>query len=211
MSEETKRQFIEIWMRSLAESARGLDFSDPDDRATFRGLVQHSMRNLTWEGMRRIAQHLGADKVGRSRDAAWRALTTLYIQRDQTPKNARHLRSAGSAMIKPLRPLAPEMLRVLRIAERDGGSVSAGSGAYKGRVERVPASTISALIRRGLLEHRYGSEGGLGGRLTEAGRAALAREAAPKKTPSQLDAEIAETLAKEQRPPVLRLLTKGKP
>lgn len=68
--------------------------------------------------------------------------------------------------------LTDEMLRVLRIAARDGAAV-AGTGAHAGRVERVNASTVLALIRRGLLLHVYGSEGGLGGRLTEAGRTAL--------------------------------------
>ncbi len=90
-----------------------------------------------------------------------------------------------------IKPLTPEMLRVLRIAERDGGAVSAGRGEHKGHVETVAASTIAALIRRGLLEHSYGSEGGMGGRLTEEGRAALAES---KKTAAQLDAEIAEAL-----------------
>lgn len=71
--------------------------------------------------------------------------------------------------------LTSEMLRVLRIAERDG-MVVAGKGAHAGRVERVPAPTVLSLIRRGLLSHVYGPEGGVGGRLTEAGRAAIAPE-----------------------------------
>jgi hypothetical protein len=65
------------------------------------------------------------------------------------------------------------MLRVLRIAERDG-AVIAGTGAHAGRVERVPASTVLALLRRGLLSHIYGSEGNVGGRLTDEGHTALA-------------------------------------
>jgi hypothetical protein len=92
--------------------------------------------------------------------------------------------------------LTSEMLRVLRIADRDGGAVVAGTGAHAGHVERVPASTILALIRRGLLSHIYGGDGGLGGRLTDAGRAAIA---AQKKSPAQLEAEIAESLAKGPR------------
>jgi hypothetical protein len=92
--------------------------------------------------------------------------------------------------------LTSEMLRVLRIADRDGGAVVAGTGAHAGHVERVPASTVLALIRRGLLSHSYGSEGNAGGRLTDAGRAAIAEH---KKTPAQLKAEIAESLAKGPR------------
>lgn len=97
--------------------------------------------------------------------------------------------------------LTSEMLRVLRIAERDG-MVVAGKGAHAGRVERVPAPTVLSLIRRGLLSHVYGPEGGVGGRLTEAGRAAIAPE---KKTPAQLDAEIAEALASHRSRPTVTL------
>ena len=98
--------------------------------------------------------------------------------------------------------LTSEMLRVLRIADRDGGAVVAGKGSHAGRVERINASTILSLIRRGLFSHIYGGEGGLGGRLTEAGRAVLAQEApglladAPKKNATQLDREITEALIK---------------
>ena len=92
-----------------------------------------------------------------------------------------------------------EMLRVLRIADRDG-AVVAGKGAHAGRVELVNAATVLALIRRGLLSHIYGSEGGLGGRLTDAGRAVLGHGEPPvhatKKIAAQLDAEIAEVIGK---------------
>lgn len=95
--------------------------------------------------------------------------------------------------------LTNEMLRVLRIAERSG-AVVAGRGEHAGHVEVVHAPTIAALIKRGLLVHIYGSEGGYGGRLTEAGRDALGPTVV-RKTRAQLDAEIAdadllETLAR---------------
>ena len=76
--------FIEVWLRNLAESAHGLDFSDVEDRATFRGKVRYSMQNLKWSGMREIATFLGAGKLTRSRDAALRAISTLYMQRYAT-------------------------------------------------------------------------------------------------------------------------------
>ena len=76
-----------------------------------------------------------------------------------------------------MKGLSSEMLRVLRIAERDG-AVSAGTGAYAGHVERVNAATVMSLLRRGLLLHTYGSEGHVGGRLTPAGRAALTQDPA---------------------------------
>lgn len=56
------------------------------------------------------------------------------------------------------------MIRALAIAKRDG-IVCAGKGEHTGRVERVAASTIRALIRRGILAHCYSPDGGLAGRL----------------------------------------------
>ena len=81
-------------------------------------------------------------------------------------------RTAGAAM----KALTPEMIRALRTAEQNRGLIiRAGSTVNRaGRVKQIFASTISSLIRRGLLERSYGSEGGVGGRLTSEGRAALA-------------------------------------
>lgn len=95
-----------------------------------------------------------------------------------------------------MKELTSEMLRVLRIADRDGGAVAAGTGQHAGHVERVNAATVLALIRRGLLSHIYSGEGGLGGRLTAEGRGALA---SAQKSPAQLDAEIAEAFVKGHR------------
>ncbi len=61
--------------------------------------------------------------------------------------------------------ISPEMHRVFVIALRDGCAV-AGRGSHAGHVERVPASTIRALISRGAFVHCFGSEGGYGGRLS---------------------------------------------
>jgi hypothetical protein len=61
--------------------------------------------------------------------------------------------------------LTPKMEQALAIARRDGGRVTAGTGAHAGHVERVAASTILALIKRGLLIHCYGSEGEVAGKL----------------------------------------------
>ncbi len=83
-----------------------------------------------------------------------------------------------------MKPFTTEMERVLAIAKRDG-AVSAGKGEHAGRVERVSASTIRALIKRGLLVHCYSGEGGFAGRL-------------PPTPAPQLDAEIAAALTKEK-------------
>jgi hypothetical protein len=70
--------------------------------------------------------------------------------------------------------LTSEMIRVLRIADRDG-RVIAGTGQHAGHVERVNAATVSSLLRQGLLTHTHGDEGQIGGSLTQAGREALAQ------------------------------------
>lgn len=80
---QVKPEFIEAWMRRLAESAQGLDFKDRDDRATFRGLVSAAMRNLKWSGMRDLASYLGGGKSG-SRHDTLNQITTLYMQRAAT-------------------------------------------------------------------------------------------------------------------------------
>lgn len=74
--------------------------------------------------------------------------------------------------------LTPKMEEALAIAQRDG-VVTAGGNVYQGRVERVAAATIRALIARGLLEHCYSSEGGMAGRLRVEPAAALAEPVEP--------------------------------
>jgi hypothetical protein len=76
-------------------------------------------------------------------------------------------------------PLSDAQRRVLAIACRNGGFVAAGTGSHRGRVERVPASALLALVRRGYLTHCYGSEGGVAGRLSESARDKLAECFAP--------------------------------
>jgi hypothetical protein len=64
--------------------------------------------------------------------------------------------------------------QALVIACRDGGHVQAGTNAHGGHVERVSASALRALVRRGYLNHCFGSEGGMGGRLSQRALASLA-------------------------------------
>lgn len=56
--------------------------------------------------------------------------------------------------------------RVLEIAVRNGGYVAAGVGAYGGRVERVAASAIRALVRRGYMDAQLSPDGGYAARLS---------------------------------------------
>lgn len=70
-------------------------------------------------------------------------------------------------------PMSSAGWRVLEIACRNGGFVQAGTGSHNGRVERVAASAILALVRRGYLDHCYGTEGGVAGRLSDRSRQRL--------------------------------------
>ena len=70
--------------------------------------------------------------------------------------------------------LSKAQYQALAIACRDGGRVQAGTNAYGGHVERVSASALRALVRRGYLNHCFGSEGGMGGKLSERSLARLA-------------------------------------
>lgn len=91
MSVETDAVFIEVWLEHLAKLAMGLDFNDPDDRATFRGRVHRATRHLKWDGMRRVAAYLGADTVRRSRDAGVRAISDHYMRHPIAKKAAAQL------------------------------------------------------------------------------------------------------------------------
>ena len=80
----------------------------------------------------------------------------------------------AATWIKGMGPMSEAQYRVLVIACRNGGYVGAGAGEHAGHVERVPASALLALVRRGHLTHCHGSEGGVAGRLSERSREKLA-------------------------------------
>jgi hypothetical protein len=190
-----EQDFIDVWMSRLATEATGLNFKYEDDRSTFRFRITAATSNLRWSGMSQLAQYLGAVKIPRSRDGAIRAITDRYMQqhgwqREGGPREDFRPRARSKPQgVK----LTPEMLRTLLVAEH-GGAVVAGKGSHAGRVEWIYFPTVLALIKHGLLEHIYGGDGELGGRLTAAGRAVIA---ARKKTPAQLEADIAEVLTKD--------------
>ena len=86
MSTDTDAVFIGVWMERLTDLARGLDFNDPEDRATFRGRVHHATRNLRWDGMRRVATYLGATTVRHSRDEGARSISDHYMRHTAAAK-----------------------------------------------------------------------------------------------------------------------------
>lgn len=68
--------------------------------------------------------------------------------------------------------------RALAIAHA-AGAVVAGYQIERGSRTRVQASTIQSLARQGLVTLDISPDGGMQGRLTEAGRAAIAAQAVP--------------------------------
>jgi hypothetical protein len=79
----------------------------------------------------------------------------------------------AAAWLVGMRTMSKAQYQVLVIACRNGGYVEAGTGTHKGCVERVSASALSALIRRGDLTEISPTEGGLAGQLSTRSRAKL--------------------------------------
>lgn len=73
----------------------------------------------------------------------------------------------AALMLRGDGPMSRAGARTLSIAIRNGGFVSAGKGSRAGHVERVSAQSILALVRAGYLDHTYGSEGHVAGRLSQ--------------------------------------------
>lgn len=80
----------------------------------------------------------------------------------------------AATWIQGMGPLSKAQWRVLVSACRNSGYVQAGTGSHRGRVERISASALLALVRKGYLTQCYGSEGGVAGRLSERSREKLA-------------------------------------
>lgn len=71
-------------------SPEGLDLTDPDDRAIYRGKVRRVFNRCRVEGIRRYAIEAGApEPVGRQRHQAVRALADAWIARFiETPNHS---------------------------------------------------------------------------------------------------------------------------
>jgi hypothetical protein len=77
---------------------------------------------------------------------------------------------AALAIVGGGAPLTEAGYRVLEIAVRNGGYVAAGVGAHGGHVERVAASAIRALVRRGYMHAQTSPDGGYAARLSRVAR-----------------------------------------
>lgn len=80
-SVEVTPTFVEIWTKALSEEAAGLDFKDPEDRATFRINVENRMGNLAATMVRALAARMGAPVGGASgRTVATRAIADAWMK-----------------------------------------------------------------------------------------------------------------------------------
>lgn len=72
---------IAVWTDTFEAQAMTLDFSDPEDRAAFRGRIAYCLRVASWDIAKGLATHFGADKVGGSRDQSIRLAADAYMAR----------------------------------------------------------------------------------------------------------------------------------
>lgn len=80
-SAEVTPTFVEIWTKAIGEEAAGLDFKDPEDRATFRINVENRMGNLAATMVRALAAKMGAPVGGASgRSVATRAIADAWMK-----------------------------------------------------------------------------------------------------------------------------------
>lgn len=76
-----QKEVLEAWKARLSDIGINRDFSDPEDRATFRSMVYEETKNNPVRMIAELARSLGAAKVPRSRDGAARALAEAWMKR----------------------------------------------------------------------------------------------------------------------------------
>lgn len=57
--------------------------------------------------------------------------------------------------------LSPSMREAIELAREDGGFVCAGQQVRRGRVVRVNARTLDALVKRGIARPCFSNDGGM--------------------------------------------------
>jgi hypothetical protein len=77
---EDEPEFVDHWKGVLTKLSTGLDFTDPEDRVTFRLKVDHKTQNMKVAAMRGLAKALGAKRVGTGRGDAWRAIADAWMK-----------------------------------------------------------------------------------------------------------------------------------
>ena len=72
--------FESTWDRILSAESIGLDFSEAEDRAIFRGRLADVMSNLHIQGMRRLAEALAVGHPGRSRSQCIHSIADAWMR-----------------------------------------------------------------------------------------------------------------------------------
>lgn len=72
--------FTDAWEQTLTEQQQGLDLTDAEDRADYRGRVKHVTRYLGYWGHRELAAHLGVQPA-QSKEATARRIADAWIRR----------------------------------------------------------------------------------------------------------------------------------
>lgn len=73
------KEFYEVWAQSLDKKMDGLDLSDPEDRSSFRGMVEAGFRNLRADGLKDLIENLGVKAKGSSKLDLSRTIADAYI------------------------------------------------------------------------------------------------------------------------------------
>jgi len=76
---------IQGWIRKLASLARGLDFKDERDRASFRIKVRTAMQSAEGSDLHALSRHLEIEPIRRRHDAMIRGITTVYMYQHGQP------------------------------------------------------------------------------------------------------------------------------
>jgi hypothetical protein len=99
MTTATGKDTLSAWNRTAARLAKGLDFTDAEDRATFRGRFAYQTTNLRVSTIITLAQDWGkVIPANSSRDLAVKAATAAWMIRRLNQQAHRHARTrlAGS-------------------------------------------------------------------------------------------------------------------
>jgi hypothetical protein len=77
--EGVTKEAAEVWDADLKKAGQGLDFTDPEDRAIFRGKLTRRTKQTRVSALKELALHYGAKKVPNSRAGAVRSLANAFM------------------------------------------------------------------------------------------------------------------------------------
>lgn len=74
-------EILPIWRQRIGRESKDLDFSDPEDRAVFRGRLAVACGSLKTSALRTLAEAFGAERVPLSHEGAVLALANAWIRK----------------------------------------------------------------------------------------------------------------------------------